>query len=159
MYERILHLDWDFRPTKHWIRTWLDTIVNTYQFLGYKVEEIIMKRRGRGFHIWIKLTTNKAFSEDEVNMLQWIGGDDITRVRVNRYRTRRNMKMMWNKIFSHVIWRKPLPKNCQKCHIVKTLRELEEDVLKDEGEYPEVVRFIPGVDDADKIRIMLGEKK
>jgi hypothetical protein len=158
-FKRCLHMDWDFRPTKGWIRKYLEVIINTYEYLGYKVEEVIMKKRGRGFHIWVHIISKKPFTEDEVNMLQWIGGDDITRVRINRYRTRRGMKMMWNKLFSRVIWRKDLPKNCQKCRIVKTLRELEQGLEKEEGEYPEVVRFRPGIDDVNELKIMLGEKK
>lgn len=152
-FKRCLHKDWDFRPTKRWIRVYLETITNTYEHLGYKVEEIIIKKRGRGFHIWTHIISKKPFTEDEVNMLQWLAGDDITRVRINRLRTRRGMKMFWNKLFSKVIWRKSLPKNCQKCRIVKTLRELEHELEEGEGEYPEAVRFRPGIDRVEALYI------
>lgn len=158
MNHRILHIDWDFKPTKHWIRVWIEAKMNMLEFLGYSVGELIFKRRGRGFHIWWAISKKKPFTEDEVNMIQWLLNDDVTRVRVNRYRTRRGMKMMWNKLFSRVIWRKDLPKNCQKCRIVKTLRQLEQGLEKEEGEYPEVVRFRPGIDNIGDLNIVIGVK-
>lgn len=77
VYERCLHMDLDFRPTKHWIRVWIEAHLNTLQHLGYAVGELIIKKRGRGLHIWWHISKEKEFTEDEVNMLQWILNDDV----------------------------------------------------------------------------------
>jgi hypothetical protein len=162
MDNRTLEIDWDFRPTKRWIRSWIEVHMNNLQHIGLTPGELIIKKRGkRGFHIWWHVTREKEFTEDEINMLQWLLNDDITRVRINRLRTRRGMKKMWNKIFSKVLWRKSLedlPPNCRKCRVVKSLRDLEAELEKEQGDYPEVIHFIPGIDNTETIKIKIGDK-
>ncbi|MFA5366052.1 MAG: hypothetical protein WC325_12795, partial [Candidatus Bathyarchaeia archaeon] len=147
-------------PTKKWIRTWIQSALILLPHLGYTPGELIIKKRGiRGVHIWWEVGKSTPFTEDEVNMLQWhILHDDVTRCRINRMRTRRGMKGMWNKIFDHTIWKKELPQNCQKCYLLKTVRELEAEVLKPEGEYPAVVYFVPGKDTPNSVKILLNPK-
>lgn len=161
VYTRTLIGDWDWFPTKKWIRTWIKSALILLPQLGYTPGELIIKKRGkRGVHLWWKVSKENPFTEDEVNMLQWhILHDDVTRCRINRMRTRRGMKRMWNKIFDHSIWRKPLPKNCQNCYLLKTVRELEADVLKPEGTYPPVLYFVPGKDTPESVKIMLNQKE
>jgi len=127
-YTYVFHVDWDFKPTKGWIKTWNKTIPAMLTALRIKVERIIMKQKGRGYHIWVHSTTSRKLTEDQVNMVQWLLNDDVTRVRINRLRTRRGMKRFWSKIFSHVVWRKPLPKNCQTCHLRQVLAEMETEI-------------------------------
>jgi hypothetical protein len=146
-----LKLDFDFRPTKRWLRLWIVGKMAMLKALGYTPGELIIKFKGRGFHAWWNITKSTPFTDDEVNMIQWLCCDDVTRVRINRYRTRRGIKKYWNKIFSAVSYRKPLPKNCQNCQLRKVLAECESDLLKPEGEYPESFLFRPGIDDPMKI--------
>lgn len=129
VHEYVLHCDWDWNPSKKWVRIWHQAKTAMLESLGFIVDRIIMKPsdrgRGRGRHIWIHIQSRRKLSEDEVNMLQWLCGDDVTRVRINRFRTRRGMKRFWNKLFDHIIWRKPLPENCKKCHLRAILKEME----------------------------------
>jgi hypothetical protein len=162
MDNRTIEIDWDFRPTKRWIRFWINAQMNTLQHIGVTPGELIMKKRGkRGLHIWWHVSREKVLTEDEINMIQWILNDDVTRVRINRLRTRRGMKKMWNKLFSKVLWRKPLealPVNCRKCRVIKCLKDLEAELEKQEDSGPELVHFIPGIDNAKTIQIRMGGK-
>lgn len=129
VYQYCFHVDWDFKPTKGWIRAWKQAVPAMLSALRIKIERIIMKQKGRGFHIWVHSTAKRKLTEDQVNMIQWLLHDDITRVRINRLRTRRGMKKFWSKIFSHVLWRRPLPKPCKTCHLRLTLKEMEEEIF------------------------------
>mgnify|MGYP001075973881 CR=1 FL=1 len=130
--ERVLHLDWDWKPPKKWVDTWINAKLSMLERMGYKVGDVVFKLsdagKGRGYHIWLHVFKPSEYTEDEVNMLQWLLLDDQTRVRINRLRTRRGLRKYWNKIFSLVLWRKPLPRQCVKCRLRKYFHEIEGEV-------------------------------
>jgi len=129
LHKYTLHMDWDWNPPQKWRQAWETHTKAMLEYFQLVVDRIIMKqsdrRKGRGQHIWIHIQSRRKLSEDDINMLQWLCGDDLTRVRINRLRTRRGLKGWWNKLYDHIVWRKPLPENCQKCHLRAVLKEME----------------------------------
>ncbi|MEM1551598.1 MAG: hypothetical protein QXH03_02875 [Candidatus Bathyarchaeia archaeon] len=135
-YKYCLHLDWDYPWPKHWVKAWKEWKTKMLEDMGFKVQEIIMKpspsRKG-GTHIWIHITSPHELSDDEINMLQWLCLDQDTRVWINIMRIERNLRRWWNKLFTRHIWKKPLPENCQKCSLLRILKEMREQWLQKRG--------------------------
>lgn len=129
-YKYVLHCDWDYPWPKHWIPLWKEVAENTLHYLGMKLEKIIIKpspSRQGGVHTWLHIISPKKLSDDEVNMLQWLVGlDHHTRVWINTLRIDRGLRKWWNKLFSRHLWKKPLPKRCQKCKLREILSEMKE---------------------------------
>ncbi|MBA7698390.1 hypothetical protein ES703_107067 [subsurface metagenome] len=71
---------------------------------GHQVEYIkVFKSSKRGHHIYIKLCED--VSDIDANYLQFLCGDDMTRVKINLWRIKRGVKR-WNKLFHKVLYRK-----------------------------------------------------
>ena len=127
---RTLHLDWDWKPPKRWVNVWIDAKLRMLEDLGYKVGDVIIggsrAEKRRGYHVWVHVTKVGTFTEDEQNMLEWLLLDDPTRTRINRLRVHRGIKRWWSKLFSLVVWQKPIPRRCQRCRIRRYFHEMEE---------------------------------
>jgi len=132
-FEYVLHLDWDYPWPKHWIPFWKNTITKMLTDLNLKVETIITKpspSREGGSHIWIHIASTIELTDDMINMLQWMCLDHHTRTWINILRIDRGMKKCWNKLFCRHLWKKPLPKRCQRCKLREILNEMREQYVK-----------------------------
>lgn len=122
----ILKLDVDIKVPKKWIELWKKTRIAILESLGYKVEKIIIHPSSkRGFHGWIYI--KEKTTDKETNMLQWLLGDDTTRVFINMLRIKRGF-IYWNKLFSRVRWRKPIEEPCKSCKLRKYVIEMNKEL-------------------------------
>jgi len=130
-HKYVLHLDWDYPIPEHWIKVWEQEKTAMLESLGFTVDRIITKpspsRKG-GSHIWIHIISPQELSEDEVNMLQWLCGDDPTRVWINRMRIDRGLKKYWNKLFSRHVWVREMDEKCKTCKIRRTIYEMRKEL-------------------------------
>jgi len=101
----ILKIDQDLKVPEEWIEKWKISRVALLKSLGIEVKEIITQESKRGYHHWIHCESKKELSDEEINMLQFLCGDDPGRVYINSLRIKRGVKN-WNKLFSKVLWRK-----------------------------------------------------
>jgi len=131
--EYVLHIDWDYPWPENWLRDWKRTIhglLRNFHSQPIFVERIIIKpspSREGGKHVWVHVTTEEELSDDTINELQWLIGDHHTRVWINMLRIDRGLRKFWNKLFDHHIWKKPLPKRCQRCKLREILAEMKKD--------------------------------
>jgi len=101
---KMLKLDMDIRPSSKWMTKWINTRYHILGMLGYAVEYVkTFKSSKRGLHIYIML--KKDVDAETLNMLQFLLGDDQTRVKINQWRIKRGVKR-WNKLFHKVLYRK-----------------------------------------------------
>jgi hypothetical protein len=100
---KVLKLDMDFKPSKQWLKEWVETRYFLLEKLGYRAVEHDIFETTRGIHIYIKL--DREVSDREANKLQFLLGDDYTRVKINQWRIERGIKN-WNKLFHKVLYRK-----------------------------------------------------
>lgn len=138
-----LHLDFDYPVPEHWITLWETERRIMLKNMGYLVERVIIKDpkevdeetrktvyKGRkGKHVWIHILSPTELTEEEINMLQWLCGDDPVRVNINRMRIDRGLRKYWNKLFSRAVWIRPLDKKCEKCKIRRILNEMRKHAL------------------------------
>lgn len=130
----VLKVDLDSKLIDHWREEWLKTRELTLSALGLKLVDFFIKESPskKGYHCFFYVV-GKPLTDIEVLKTQYLLGDCETRCKINYYRiTERNMKRMWNKMFSKHLWKAPLPKNCQECRIRKYLMELESEDEKHE---------------------------
>lgn len=100
---RLLKIDLDIHPQKEWLDLWLRTRIGMLESHGYAVEQWHIFRTYRGHHIYI--TLRRDVDDETANMLQFLCGDDHTRVKINEWRIKRGIKY-WNKLFHRVIYRR-----------------------------------------------------
>ena len=100
---KLLKIDIDFHPPKEWMMDWVNTRTEMLRKLGYIVEYFRIFKTKRGLHIYFKLIKNVI--AEEANRLQFLLGDDATRVKINQWRIKRGIKR-WNKLFHKVLYRK-----------------------------------------------------
>jgi hypothetical protein len=114
MTDYMLKLDVDLKVPKEWLEDWLETRRAIYEALGFKILGMVVdKKSERGFHAFVHILSNTKLTPDDLNKLQWLGGDDRGRVLINAWRIKRGVP--WergNKLFDHVIWRKEHKCNC-----------------------------------------------
>jgi len=128
-YKYVLHMDWDYPWPQHWTNAWMRWKTKMLQDMGFSVEKIIVKpspSREGGSHIWVHIGSLREISDDEVNMLQWLLLDHHTRTWINILRVDRNLHAWWSKLFSRHLWKKPIPKRCQKCKLREILNQMRE---------------------------------
>ncbi len=124
----ILLIDIDTKLLKLWKTPYEKTRKVILKEMQLMIEEIILKPSDKKgyhyyFHVW-----GKSMSSKDLNMIQYLMGDDTTRVWINHIRLGRGIKK-WNKMFAKVIYRKPPAKPCPVCR--KTL-----GILKDLDKEP-----------------------
>jgi len=132
-HKYVLHMDFDYPVPDQWLKVYKEQKTAMLENMGFFVDRKIIKpspsRKG-GSHIWIHITSLRELTEDEINMLQWLCGDDPTRVWINRMRIDRGLKKFWNKIFTRHVWVRPLDEKCKRCKIRRVLNEMRKEVEK-----------------------------
>lgn len=106
MTRTVLKMDIDFLPEESWMKLYKETRVMMLESLGFKLVEIIEHKSSyKGIHIFMHIE-GRELSSKEINMLQWIvGNDDHTRCKINAWRIERGI-LHWNKIFDRKLFRK-----------------------------------------------------
>lgn len=99
----VLKIDIDAKFPEEWFSKWIDTRISLLKSMGYVVGHIFPHEttKGRNFFIHIKPDCDA----NTTNMLQFLLGDDHTRVKINAWRISRGIKH-WNKIFDRKLWRR-----------------------------------------------------
>ena len=100
---KLLKIDIDFIPPKEWWIIWQFTRESMLEELGYEIEYIKRFDSKRGIHVYIKL--KQDVDDETANMLQFLCGDDHSRVRINMWRISRGIPF-WNKLFEKKIYSK-----------------------------------------------------
>ena len=99
----MLKVDIDFHPPKEWLNKWIDTREAIIEKSELSIEYCKVFPTKRGFHAYFKL--NEDLPAEEINRLQFLLGDDATRVKINQWRIKRGIKR-WNKLFHKVLYRR-----------------------------------------------------
>ena len=100
---RLLKIDIDFKPPKEWLDLWIATRISILMTLGHSIERITPFKTKRGMHVYIKL--REDVDDETANMLQFLCGDDASRVKINMWRISRGIPF-WNKLFERKIYSK-----------------------------------------------------
>jgi len=100
---KVLKIDLDFWPPRPWLNLWKSTREDMLQRLGYFTVSMHTFPTKRGLHIYI--TLDRHVAPEVGNMLQFLCGDDHTRVKINQWRIARGIKW-WNKLFHKVLYRR-----------------------------------------------------
>ena len=125
----VLKIDLDDHLLNRWKKEWIQTRKGILNSLGHTLEEVTLHKSpsGRGYHVWIQFSSKKKVSDAALNKLQWLCGDDPTRVQINIWRIRRKITY-WNKMFSEVLWkRKSKATNCKKCKLLRIMRDIVDE--------------------------------
>jgi len=100
----VLKIDVDYKAPKEWLEAW----ERTRKFLLEKYCKLAVLRmtkhettKGQNYFIEI----DKELTPEQINYLQFLLGDDHTRVKINAWRIERGIPH-WNKIFDRKLWRK-----------------------------------------------------
>lgn len=124
----VLKIDIDIKVPEDWIEDWVNSriaILNSY-FDSEVVHEVIVKPSSkRGYHAWIHIDAGDP-PPGEINKLQWLCGDDETRVSINQRRIDRGVP--WedaNVLFSRVLRRKEYKnEQCENCGLRRAIESL-----------------------------------
>jgi len=100
---RMLKIDLDVRPATQLLSEWIRTRKVLLKELGYTPKSIDWFETKRGYHVYILLEVD--VSDAEANILQFLLGDDHTRVKINFWRIEHKVKR-WNKLFHDVLYRR-----------------------------------------------------
>jgi len=102
-YGTTLKIDIDFKPPQSWRLEWIMTRLTLLDILGYTPIDCFEFETTRGLHYYIKI--KEHLPPEEINKLQFLLGDDPTRVKINQWRIKRGIKN-WNKLYHNVLYRK-----------------------------------------------------
>ena len=100
---KMLKIDLDWKPPDRWLKAWIETRIKMLKNLGHPAKRYDVFKTTRGLHIYFRLFDD--VSDEEANFLQFLLGDDITRVKINQWRIKRGIKR-WNKLFHKVLFRR-----------------------------------------------------
>lgn len=93
----LLKIDKDLIVEKHWLKGYVDIIIQTCKTRGVNVTQIKMSlSESKGFHLYILI--NPEIEAEEANYLQFLLGDDSLRVGFNRARIESDLNE-FNKLF------------------------------------------------------------
>ena len=121
-----IDVDYDFYGNR-WRIEWMNTRVAILESLGYELYGGKRCRRTtRGYHFWFTVKGN--IDDRTKNKLQFLLGDDVTRVKINNNRIDRGVEE-WNKLFSEVYWKqeRELDDRCKDCRVRRVEWGLVED--------------------------------
>jgi hypothetical protein len=123
-----IKVDIDFIPPKEWLEVYFREKKAMLERLGFEVIDIIARKSDsqKGLHISFHIE-GRELSLEEKNMLNWLCCDDPTRVKINILRIKRGI-VYFSKLFSKVLWRKPLEEPCASCKLIKYLKEVENEM-------------------------------
>ena len=125
----VLKVDLDWIPPENWFKEWISTRKKILEHMEIYLYGAKWRQSssGKGLHIWFYVTTQKRLGDEDINRLQFLCGDDITRVKINYLRNKRGVKE-WNKLFSKVLWKAKPRGKCAKCEILRFLKDLDRKV-------------------------------
>lgn len=110
----VLKIDIDFKAPEDWLLDWEAS--RKFLLESYKLTVLRVTRhettKGQNYFIEIE----EDLSPEGINRLQFLLGDDHTRVKINAWRIERGVPH-WNKIFDRKLWRKEAKKviTCWYC--------------------------------------------
>lgn len=99
----VLKVDVDYKAPEKWLQTWEVTRKHLLEVFGYSVVRMTKHETTKGQNYFIEIAEELA--PETMNMLQFLLGDDHTRVKINAWRIQRGV-LHWNKIFDRKLWRK-----------------------------------------------------
>ena len=109
MRKYVLKVDIDIKLPEKWLTHYklaIGSFFERYTFI--KLKDVKIKESSkRGYHIWIHILSSRKLSPEYLNMLQFLCGDDRSRVLINARRIKRGVP--WskgNKLFSKVVYRR-----------------------------------------------------
>lgn len=100
---KILKIDIDVNTPEWWRALWIRTRLEMLRWLGCSSVRFNEIKSTRGYNYIIEI--DKDLPDETINLIQFLLGDDHTRVKINSWRIERGVKR-WNKIFSRKIYRK-----------------------------------------------------
>ena len=110
---KLLKIDMDWHPPDKWMKAWLASREWMLDMLGCTAKKYRVFKTKRGMHVYFNLYND--VTAEEANYLQFMLGDDYTRVKINQWRIQRGIKR-WNKLFHRVLYRrKPKTLSCYYC--------------------------------------------
>jgi len=99
----IIKVDIDLKLPIMWLQMWVSTRELMLDMLGHTVKRFDMHKTKKGLHVFIEV--EEEMDAKNINLLQFLLGDDHTRVKINSWRIDREVPC-WNKLFSRKIYRK-----------------------------------------------------
>ncbi|MEM1548853.1 MAG: hypothetical protein QXM02_07550, partial [Thermoproteota archaeon] len=142
----IIRLDIDSSLLPLWEDDWRKAQTAIIESFGYLLKKTIIRQsghplpwkegekpaKGKGYHVWHHILVPHQLDDLEKLKLQFLLGSDPGRCWINYLRIKRGINN-WDKIFGYVLWRRPLPEQCQKCSLRVNLEKIaeEEEVVPD----------------------------
>ena len=145
MVMEVVAIDVDSSLLPLWKEKFIETRRRILESYGFKLKKAIIRPsgepapwlsekqkkkigKGKGFHCWFHFESPRPLTDMEKLELQFMLGDDYGRVYINYLRITKRKSPHWSKIFSYILWRKPLDEKCQNCSLRKYLEELAKNV-------------------------------
>ena len=100
----VLKVDIDYKAPEWWLTKWEQTRQDILKHFGLKIVRLTKHETTKGQNYFIEVDSDNIPNEI-VNCLQFLLGDDHTRVKINAWRIERGVPH-WNKIFDRKLWRK-----------------------------------------------------
>jgi len=124
----ILKIDMDIKPPERWLNAWIETRKVLLDHLGFTWISYDIFKTTRGTHIYIYI--KEHLPDAEINRLQFLLGDDYTRVKINMWRIEHKIPF-WNKLFHRVLYRRKAKViECYYCGAKIPVRVLHKEVKK-----------------------------
>jgi len=121
----VLKIDLDYKAPEEWLLYWEETRCSMLKNLGYTLKRVKKHITTKGQNYFIEI--EEKLSPQATNMLQFLLGDDHTRVKINQWRIERGIPH-WNKIFDRKLWRKKAKTvTCYYCGNIIPLIGVEND--------------------------------
>ena len=128
----VLKVDIDYKPPKEWLVLWESTRRGMLKAFDYSIMRVVKHETTKGQNYFIEI--KEELTPEEMNMLQFLLGDDHTRVKINAWRIERGFKR-WNKIFDRKLWKKGVKVvKCWYCGNRIPLIRVEGQRLAERGE-------------------------
>lgn len=99
----VLKIDVDYKAPEQWLEIWEQTRKVLLIGLGFTVKRMVKHETTKGQNYFIEI--EEELTPEDTNRLQFLLGDDHTRVKINQWRIERGIPH-WNKIFDKKLWRK-----------------------------------------------------
>lgn len=99
----ILKIDVDYEAPAEWLSLWEKTRIIMLSDIGLTFIRMAKHETTKGQNYFIEI--KESLQPEAINCLQFLLGDDHTRVKINAWRIERGIKH-WNKIFDRKLWRK-----------------------------------------------------
>jgi len=99
----VLKVDLDIDPPEGWLAAWERKNLLILGQFDIVVKKVNKAKTTKGWHYWY--LSKKWLNPEETNKLQFLLGDDHTRVKINAWRIKRGVPH-WNKLYDRKLWRK-----------------------------------------------------